>query len=228
MSRGNLLCLGVTLNMFHLLLLQIPSTFSSCRVCCGAQSFLLGELLVCSFWTERSDVGTAVFWGGLAGLLLRLFTLSLGGLTRNGPITGRLLCPSSGACLPWRVHSSSRLHVSAMASSPGSLIATCSDLCISIGIVAPSSFGVGPSCSALRARDDWSLRDRLLTAVSARKLGCDKSCVLCGAATGDLFRCLTVCPIFSDPQWCHRCSISPESAAAWIRHPWLRTICVPP
>ena len=139
-----------------------------------------------------------------------------------------------------------------MASCPGSLLATCSDLCTSLEIVTPSSFGVGPGCSVQQVRAwftqcvapplDRALRDRLLVATaaltvhhvdpttftvnwgadpvvyrwsyspsnarfwglsrwghdpfpgcrSARHLGCDPSCVLCGAATGDLFHCLTL------------------------------------
>ena len=40
----------------------------------------------------------------------------------------------------------------AMASCTGPLFATCSDLCISLEIVTPSSFGVGPGCSVQRVR----------------------------------------------------------------------------
>ena len=92
-----------------------------------------------------------------------------------------------------------------------SLLATCSDLCTSLEIVTPSSFGVGPGCSVQQVRE-WitqcvappldRLCDRLLVAIepslpfpgcrSARHLGCDPSCVLCGAATRDLFHCLTL------------------------------------
>ena len=127
-----------------------------------------------------------------------------------------------------------------MASCPGSLLATCSDLCTSLEIVTPSSFGVGPGCSVLQVRAwftqcvapplDRALRDRLLVATAALTVhhvdlttftvnrgadpvvyswssspsnarfgdsslvvglldiwDVDPSCVLCGAATGDLF-----------------------------------------
>ena len=152
-----------------------------------------------------------------------------------------------------------------MASCPGSLLATCSDLCTSVEIVTASSFGVGPGCSVQQVRAWFTQcvappldRARLLVATagltvhhvdpttlrsgvlilwcavgllrqsnarfwgllrwghdpfsggrSARHLGCDPSRVLCGAATGDLFHCLTVCLVFTDlrMQWCRRCSV---------------------
>ena len=116
----------------------------------GAQSFIMGQLLPCGFQTERHDVGAAVFWGGLAGLPLRLFTLSHGGPTRNGSSQVGC-CPSSGvSSMPMGHYISLPAVSGALASSPRSLIATRSDLCISMGIVAPSSCGVVPCCSAQR------------------------------------------------------------------------------
>ena len=142
------------------------------------------------------------------------------------------------------------------------------DLCTSLEIVTPSSFGVGPGCSVQQVRPwfpqcvvpplDRTLRDPLLIATAALTVhlvdppqsqcadpvmhswssspsnarfwdshGGDMthspvpSCVLCGAATRDLFHCLTVCPVFTDlrMQWCRRCSVPPDSATFWM-HPW--------
>ena len=88
--------------------------------------------------------------------------LSLFGRITSMPIRDCSPFPASVSCV--------------MASFPGSLVASCSDLCAALEIVAPSSFGVGPSCSLHRVRE-WStqcavpplvraLRDRLLTAAA--------------------------------------------------------------
>ena len=75
------------------------SSLTSCRMCHGKQSFVLGQPLQCGFWMERPHVGAAVFWDGVAGPLVRPFTLNPAGLMRTGSSQGGC-CPSSGAALP--------------------------------------------------------------------------------------------------------------------------------
>ena len=144
-------CLGVALNIFHLLLLPISSTLTSCRVCRGAE-FCSGSAPAMRLqdgatrrwsrylleWPRGSPVASVHIESGwpdarllIAGQLLFLF--------------GRIPSMPMGDCTPLPASVSRPI-----ASSRGSLIATCGDLCTATGIVASSSFGVGPNCSAQR------------------------------------------------------------------------------
>ena len=93
-------------------------------------------------------------------------------------ITGRLLALFERITMPIGDCSPLPATVSrVMASCPGSLLATCSDLCTSLEIVTPSSFGVGLGCSVQQVRAwftqcvalplDRALRDRLLVVTAA-------------------------------------------------------------
>ena len=161
--RSEHLPLAFASNVFHTDVL--PSVSWGAELCSGstpAVRLLDGAIRRGSRcllgWPRRSPVDAVHLESGwpdaqrlITGRLLSLF--------------GRITSMPIGNCSPPPANVSR-----VMASFPGSLIASFSDLCAALEIVTPSSFGVGPGCSVQRVRDwftqcavpplDRALRDR--------------------------------------------------------------------
>ena len=153
-------CLGVAQNICLWFSRQISSTLSCRSVCRGVQNSVLRRWSRCLLgWPRGSPVAAVHLESGWpdAQRLITGRLLSLFGRITSMPIGDYSLLPATVS----RV----------MASCLGSLIATCSDLCTTLEIVTPSSFGVGPGCSVKQVRAwftqcvapplDRALRDRL-------------------------------------------------------------------